>query len=40
VQAISAISDETRSLSFTAPGPLAVCLAGAFRDLVARDLDP
>jgi branched-chain amino acid aminotransferase len=37
VQAISALVDET---PFDAPGPVAVCLADAFRDLVARDLDP
>jgi branched-chain amino acid aminotransferase len=36
VQAISAIDDR----NLEAPGPVAVCLAAAFRDLVARDLDP
>jgi branched-chain amino acid aminotransferase len=36
VQAVSAIDDRT----LTAPGPVAACLAKAFRELVARDLDP
>jgi branched-chain amino acid aminotransferase len=39
VQAIAAIVDE-HVIELDAPGPIAACLAGAFRDLVARDLDP
>ena len=41
VQAVGAIVDEAgNERRLDAPGPLAVCLADAFRDLVARDLDP
>jgi branched-chain amino acid aminotransferase len=45
VQAVGAIVDEGRDdgqseRQLDAPGPLASCLADAFRDLVARDLDP
>jgi len=36
VQAIAMIDDRT----LDAPGPVATCLATAFRQLVARDLDP
>ena len=46
VQAISVLVNETPvdgvpdTRSLDAPGPLAVCLAAAFRDLVASNLDP
>jgi branched-chain amino acid aminotransferase len=46
VQAVSAIHDgeapdrAARDRTLTAPGPVATCLAAAFADLVARDLDP
>jgi branched-chain amino acid aminotransferase len=42
VQAVDTVVDgETRAeRSLDAPGPVAACLAAAFHDLVARDLDP
>ncbi len=46
VQALDTLVDPTRVdqtpdvRHLDAPGPVAVCLAAAFRDLVARDLDP
>jgi branched-chain amino acid aminotransferase len=39
VQAIAAIDDD-HTIELDAPGPVAACLAAAFRDLVAHDLDP
>ena len=41
VQAVGAILDPPRDdRVLSAPGPIATCLAQAFRELVARDLDP
>jgi len=41
VQALDTLVDQTLGdRPLDAPGPVALCLAAAFRDLVARDLDP
>jgi branched-chain amino acid aminotransferase len=41
VQALDAVIDQALAeRPLDAPGPVAVCLAAAFRELVARDLDP
>jgi branched-chain amino acid aminotransferase len=41
VQAVAALIDEPHGdRALDAPGPVATCLAQAFRELVTRDLDP